>query len=89
MDEPICGFHDRIGHVCGKPAPHMWGSLRMCCGHFDDLVEAMFEIRDAVREREHQDFMKIYESRTHKSSLAKEANCPSILPIKGKKGEDT
>lgn len=75
MGEPTCEFHDRVGHICGKPAPHVWGSLRMCCGHFDDLIEAMFEIRDAVRDREHQDFVKIYEDRTHKSAFLRGAHC--------------
>ena len=61
----------------------------MCCGHFDDLVSAMFELREAVRERQHQDFVAIYEGRTYKNALAEGAKCESILPHVVPKKKDT
>jgi hypothetical protein len=84
MEDPKCQFHrDVTGAECGRPAPHLWGPLRLCCGHFDDLVTAMFEIRGLIHDRQHQDFVDIYEARTHKSATAEGAHCePTIESVK-------
>jgi hypothetical protein len=73
--EKVCGFSKTAGVPCGLPAPHKWGPLDLCCGHFDELVTAMFEIKGAIQDRQHQDFVRIYEERTHKSSLAEGSTC--------------
>jgi hypothetical protein len=62
----LCGFSKTPGVPCGAPAPHQWGSLDLCCSHFDELVTAMFEIKGIVQDRQHQDFVRIYEQRTQR-----------------------
>lgn len=56
MEQHTCGFSKAIGAPCGEPARHLWGAVWMCCGHFDELMKAIFEIRELVRDREHADF---------------------------------
>lgn len=76
MPEEICKFSRQPGGVvCGDPAPHIWGGLRLCCEHFDQLVTAMFEIRGLIHDRQHQDFVNIYEARTQKSATIEGARC--------------
>jgi hypothetical protein len=73
--DALCKFSKTAGVPCGLPAPHKWGPLDLCCGHFDELVTAMFEIKGTLEDRQHEDFMKIYEDRTNKSSLAEGSTC--------------
>jgi hypothetical protein len=87
-----CKFTRIPGVPCGLPAPHKWGPIDLCCEHFDELVTAMFEIKGAIQDRQHQDFVKIYEERTHKSSLADGAECTtkeSAVPLIVKKPEES
>lgn len=71
----LCQFSREVGIECRARANHQWGPLYLCCRHFDELVTAMFEIRDLAAERQHKDFVRIYEERTHKSSQAEGSAC--------------
>lgn len=71
----FCQFSREVGVECRARANHQWGPLFFCCEHFDELVTAMFEIRGAMLDRQHADFVRIYEERTHKSSLAEGSAC--------------
>ena len=46
-----------------RRAEHFWGGLPFCCGHFDELVKAMYEIHEAVAKQAHDDYVRIFEQR--------------------------
>lgn len=87
--DAFCKFSQAVGVPCGLPAAHKWGPLDLCCSHFDELVTAMFEIKGAVQDRAHQDFVRIYEERTHRSSFTEGSTCETkkVTPIDKKPGE--
>jgi hypothetical protein len=89
-----CKFSRPPGVPCGLPAPHRWGPLDLCCSHFDELVTAMFDLQSAVRDRRHEDLIKIFEEGTKRSSLAEGSTCEEkwtprihIIDEKKKTGE--
>jgi hypothetical protein len=81
MPNEICKFTRQPGtETCGQPAPHIWGALRLCCEHFDQLVTAMFEIRGLIHDRQHKDFLRTYEERTQRSATIEGAPCAIDKP---------
>jgi len=79
--DALCRFSTERGTVCGLPAPHRWGGLDLCCGHFDELVTAMFDIKGEVQDRQHQEFVRIFEERTHHSATIEGATCDPQKPF--------
>jgi hypothetical protein len=64
----LCEFSVVPGRKCGAPAPHLWGGLHLCCSHFDGLVATMSELREAIHDRIHQDFVENHDLPTHQSA---------------------
>ena len=73
MGEFCCSSVD--GKQCEAPASHKWGPLHYCCDHFDRLVVAMFEIRNAVAEEHHKRIVREFEERAKQSSRILGTQC--------------
>lgn len=60
------------GSECPDLAVHWWGTTTnrvcYCCAHFSVLVQGIFDLQEAVRNRRHEDLVKLFEDNARHSS---------------------
>jgi hypothetical protein len=60
---------------CLNIPTHHWGPVEFCCQHFDLFVQGLLDIRDAIAERRHEDFVNEYNQQTKRTSVIPFAPC--------------
>jgi hypothetical protein len=70
-----CDIKGPEGKPCEKPAVHQWGPVKFCCDHFSQFVEGMFDLKDAVQQRHHEEWVRLYEIETGRRSRILDMLC--------------
>ncbi len=71
-----CDFTLKDGSPCTEPAAHYWGTVKMCCQHFDGFVWGnIVPTKERQIPPRHIDIVEEYNERTERDSILPGADC--------------
>jgi hypothetical protein len=74
---PNCDFKMADGSQCPVPATHFWGSVKMCCTHFEQFATGVLNTTRLPEKPRHIDIVEEWNLQCERTSLIPGAKCES------------
>jgi hypothetical protein len=72
---PKCDFKMADGTDCPVPATHFWGTVKMCCTHFDLFAPTLFQSTTLPYQPSHLEIIQEYDRQCGRASLIAGTKC--------------